>query len=81
MSDTGDLREGLDLCAVITEGSCYLSPQEVNREYRALFDCYSKGKEYWLEMINSYLLIAVSRKPGSHFPHMLQLKGQREYYT
>lgn len=81
MSDTGDLWEGLDLRAVITGGSCYPSPQEVNREYHALFDCHSKGKEYWLKMINNYLLIAVSRKPMSHFTHMLQLKGQREYYT
>lgn len=81
MSDTGDLREGLDLCTVLTGGSCYTSPQEVNMEYHALFDGYSKGKEYRLEVINNYLLIAVSRKPMCHFFHMLQLKGQREYDT
>lgn len=69
------------VCSHNTGGSCYPSPQEVNRQYHALFDCYSKGKEYWLEMIDYYLLIAVSRKPASHFLHMLQLKGQREYYT
>lgn len=69
------------MCSHNTGGSCYPSPQEVNRQYHALFDCYSKGKEYWLEMIDYYLLIAVSRKPASHFLHMLQLKGQREYYT
>lgn len=43
------------------------------------FDCYSKGKEYWLEIMKSYLLIKVSTKPTSHFPRVLQLKGQREY--
>ena len=32
-------------------------------------------------MVNNYLLIAVSRKPKSHFLHMLQLKGQRESST
>lgn len=79
MSDTGERREGLDLCAVITGGSSP-SPQEVNREYQALFDCYSKGKGYWLEMINNHLLIAAHRKP-SHFPHVLRLRGQRERYT
>lgn len=42
MSDTRDLWEGLDLCTFITEDSCYVSPQEVNMEYHALFDGYSK---------------------------------------
>lgn len=79
MTDTGDLQGGLDLYAVITGGSCYSSPQEVNREYHALFDCCSKGKEYWLKIMKSFLLIKVSTKPKSHFPHMLQMKGQREY--
>lgn len=76
MSDTGDLQEGLDLCAVITGGSCYLSPQEVNREYHALFGCHSKGQEYLLEIINNYLLIAVSRKP-SHFPLCSSVRARK----
>lgn len=79
MTDTGDLQEGLELHAVITGGSCYLSPEEVNREYHTLFHCYSKGNEYWLEIMKSYLIIKVSTKPTCRFPHILQLKGQREY--
>lgn len=31
--------------------------------------------------MKSFLLIKVSTKPKSHFPHMLQMKGQREYWT
>lgn len=79
MTDTGDLQEGLDLYAVIRGGSCSSSFQEVNREYHALFDCYSKGKEYWLETMKSYLMIKVSAKLTSNFPHIFQMKGQKEY--
>lgn len=68
VTDTGDLQERLDLYAVITRGSCYSSPQEVNREYHALFDCFSEGKEYWLEIMKSYLMIKVSTESTSHFP-------------
>lgn len=79
LSDTGDLEEELDLCTVITGVSCYASPLEVNREYHTLFVCFSKEKKHWLEMNDNYLLIPVSRKPVSHFPHTVQLQGQREY--
>lgn len=77
MTDTGDLWDGPNPSAVITEVSCCSSSLEVNREYHTLFVCLSKSKKYLLEMNNNQLLIAVSRKPVSHFPHTIQLKVQR----
>lgn len=77
MSDTGDLWDSLNLSAVITGVNFCSSPLEVNREYLTLFVCLSKGKKYLLEMNDNHLLLAVSRKPVSHFPHTIQLKVQR----